>query len=299
MSRIIHYRYLSSYQTIFIIISIWIHNIPWPECQRLYRRTQCSGTRSEPWETGRASMSSSLIQIMNPKQHSSWLQTLTLSHRKWKQNRNKIKQGDKERDIFYWHRFSRRRKSQYQLLEYLTFEGKALNREKVDEITNFKCQSISPLLLELNERVCCLDPDFVFVFCTLWSHYAALCAHIMLRRNSFRVSLGRRCRPRDSCLQTRDQLGRAWQYRPDVTHPGFCYPGPGLIDPNFMITKSLRYQELDLDHVTERAPVFWPRLGRVTAQPARFKAQPGRDWSRNGWRAAIGRDEQVDVPIGQ
>ena len=28
MSRIIHYRYLSSYQTIFIIISIWIHNIP-------------------------------------------------------------------------------------------------------------------------------------------------------------------------------------------------------------------------------------------------------------------------------
>ena len=207
MSRIIHYRYLSSYQTIFIIISIWIHNIPWPECQRLYRRTQCSGTRSEPWETGRASMSSSLIQIMNPKQHSSWLQTLTLSHRKWKQNRNKIKQGDKERDIFYWHRFSRRRKSQYQLLEYLTFEGKALNREKVDEITNFKCQSISPLLLELNERVCCLDPDFVFVFCTLWSHYAALCAHIMLRRNSFRVSLGRRCRPRGSCLQTRDQLG--------------------------------------------------------------------------------------------
>lgn len=86
-------------------------------------------------------------------------------------------------------------------------------------------------------------PILFLCFCTLWSHYAALCAHIMLRRDSFGVSLGRRCRPRDSCLQSRDQLERAWQYRPrlGVTHTVFCYPGLGLIDRNFIITKSVQW----------------------------------------------------------
>ena len=78
-------------------------------------------SQAEPWETGRASMSSSLIQIMNPKQHSSWLQTLTLSHGKWKQNRNKIKQGDRDRKILLTQIHKEEKVSPHQLLECLTF----------------------------------------------------------------------------------------------------------------------------------------------------------------------------------
>ena len=64
------------------------------------------------------------------------------------------------------------------------------------------------------------------------------------------------------------------------------------------IIKSKTWHKNDLCWLWVRRARLWPR-SRVTAQPASFKAQPSSDWSRNGWRAAIGRDEQVDVPIGQ
>ena len=63
----------------------------------------------------------------------------------------------------------------------------------MDEITNFKCQSAS--FLALNERVCCLDPDFVFVFLHIMEPLCGvMCSHYV-ERDSFRVSLGRRCWP--------------------------------------------------------------------------------------------------------
>ena len=69
--------------SLFIIVSDHIHhhlslNTSHPSLPSKAGVSDCVGEisaagqrQSEPWETGRASMSSSLIQIMNPKLHSS------------------------------------------------------------------------------------------------------------------------------------------------------------------------------------------------------------------------------------
>lgn len=106
----------------------------------------------------------------------------------------------------------------------------------MDEITNFKCQSAS--FLALNERVCCLDPDFVFVFLHIMEPLCGVMCSYYVERDSFRVSLGRRCWLGGQL--PRDQLGEL-----DNTDLAWCHShclllsGLGLIDQSFMITKSV------------------------------------------------------------
>lgn len=135
----------------------------------------------------------------------------------------------------------------------------------MDEITNFKCQSAS--FLALNERVCCLDPDFVFVFLHIMEPLCGVMCSYYVERDSFRVSLGRRCWLGGQL--PRDQLGEL-----DNTDLAWCHShclllsGLGLIDQNFMITKSMISSRAGSWIMFQGAPLV-PDPGSRGSQPSR------------------------------
>ena len=143
------------------------------QCQHIVSEISAAGQRqSEPWETGRAPMSSSLIQIIIPSfTHPDYRPWPCLSHGKWKQNWNKTISE------FYWHRFSRRRKSLF--LNTWHFRGKRWIEKMWMRLQTSNVRA--PLSLHWMREFVVWIPILFLCFCTLWSHYAALCAHIMLR----------------------------------------------------------------------------------------------------------------------
>ena len=155
----------------------------------------------------------------------------------------------------------------------------------MDEITNFKCQSGSDISRSTRTEWESLLFGSRFCFCVLhiMEPLCGVMCSYYVERDSFRVSLGRRCCPTGQLPSDSWPAGASLtiQTRLDVTHPVFCYPGLGLIDRSFIITKS----------VTRSRAGAWImfQCARLCADPGSRGSQPSRRGLKRS-RAVIGQE---------
>ena len=121
---------------------------------------------------------------------------------------------------------------------------------------------------------------YVLILC--WEGLSVMCSYYV-ERDSFRVSLGRRCWPPGQLPSDSWPAGASLtiQTRLDVTHPVCCYPGLGLIDRSFIITKSVTR--------SRAGPWIMFQSARLYADPGSRGSQPSRRGLKRS-RAVIGQE---------